>query len=248
MSHIDPISDEQLNALLDGELDNGERERIITEMSHNPELKARFEQLQRLKSMLRQAYQEVPQPTYPSHSHYTTPNYYGKAIAAAALLCIGIFIGWYAGTESALDAAGQIQAIGQFQGQMIEPSSNSESGQERILLHIGSNDEIRVEKVLQVAEELLQRSQQQHRKLRLEVVANSDGLSVLRKNSPYAKKIATLSKEYHNVRFLACGIAKKTASLKEARPIELLPEANDIPAALEEILERLQEGWTYVRG
>ena len=36
--------------------------------------------------------------------------------------------------------------------------------------------------------------------------------------------------------------------LLEGEPVELVPEAQRVPAALGEILKRLQEGWTYVHG
>ena len=95
---------------------------------------------------------------------------------------------------------------------------------------------------------LLTNASKNNKPLKLEVVANVDGINILRKGSPYAGEINSLSEQFSNVRFLACGIAKKTAALKEGKPIELIPEAVDIPAALDEILKRLKEGWTYVKG
>jgi intracellular sulfur oxidation DsrE/DsrF family protein len=57
-----------------------------------------------------------------------------------------------------------------------------------------------------------------------------------------------LTKEYKNIKFLACGVAKQNATLRENKAIKLLPQAKDIPAALDQIVNRLQEGWTYLRG
>ena len=82
--------------------------------------------------------------------------------------------------------------------------------------------------------------------MQLKFVANAEGLAVLRENSPYADRIKLLSEQYNNVEFLACGIAMKTAQLKEKKEVVLLPEAKKIPAALNEILERLEAGWTYM--
>ena len=248
MTSVNSISDEQLNAFLDDELLESEREQIITALANNAELKARYEELKKVKSMLRFAYQDVPQPKHPANMEAGTSTQYKTSAALAAVLIFGIAIGWSVTSLLSTPTNDQIQAIRQFQEKFDKKIIVPDDKPEKILLHIGSADSERVNNVLHVAEDLLQKSSAEHRKLTLEVVANSDGLAMLRKNSPYAQKIAALSREYNNVHFLACGIAKKTAALKEGRPIELIPQADDIPAALEEILKRLKEGWTYVRG
>ena len=81
----------------------------------------------------------------------------------------------------------------------------------------------------------------------LEVVVNAQGLGLLRDNSPYASKVKKLVSDYDNIAFLACGQAKENARLKEGRDIELLPEAVQVPAALDLILSRIKKGWLYVK-
>ena len=83
--------------------------------------------------------------------------------------------------------------------------------------------------------------------MELEIVANAQGLGILRENSLYSKKISSLTEAYSNVSFLACGIAKESARLKEGQDIKLLPEATEVPAALDQILKRIKLGWLYVR-
>lgn len=232
------ISDEQLNALLDGELDQYEREKLLQEIAVSPELKSRYDELQKLKSLLRVSYQQVPQPVYSNSTVAYRYFNYRNLLQSAVILCFGVLIGWYAAGDK-MTANPNIQAIEKVSPQLYN--------RERILIHISSNEERRVKQALNVAEKLL-KDNSHGRALTVEVVANAEGLAVLRKNSPYAKKIAELSNAHDNIKFLACGIAKKVAALKENKPIELLPQARDIPAALDEILRRLQEGWTYVRG
>ena len=77
---------------------------------------------------------------------------------------------------------------------------------------------------------------------------NAEGLNILRIESPYANQIASLSQDFKNVKFLACGMAKQNAMFRENKTIKLLPQATDIPAALDRIVNRLQDGWTYLRG
>ena len=70
---------------------------------------------------------------------------------------------------------------------------------------------------------------------------------MLRKGSPYAKRIHQIVESNENVSFLACGIAMENAKLKEGHDITLIPDAHKIDAALEQILRRLKAGWLYVR-
>lgn len=239
------VSDEQLNALLDKELDTDEEAQLFQAIASNEELQQRYEALRKTKSLFIQAYEEVPSPLLlPQKASWKArPGTIG--IAASILLLVGISLGWLlepvmSHTMLTYDTPDRIQSLAEVNPEL--PQSNT------ILLHISSTDKVRVEHDLQLAETLLKNADKKHKPLQLEVVANADGINILRKGSPYASKINSLSERFSNVRFLACGIAKKTASLKEGKPIKLLPEAIDIPAALDRILKRLKEGWTYVKG
>lgn len=240
MSDREVISDERLNALIDNELDLEEKERLLYALTCDDALLQRYQKLRKVKEAVIQAYQDVPQPLDIPANHKSAFNRFTLGFASAAILIIGVSTGWVMGNQIQNNSRTHITTVSD-----IDPT---EPKTEKILLHISSTDEARVEAVLQKAEALLRNAQQTHSELRMEIVANSEGLNILRKGSPYAEEISTLSKQYHNLQFLACGIAKKTAALKEGKPIELLPEAKDIPAALDEILSRLKQGWTYVSG
>ena len=71
---------------------------------------------------------------------------------------------------------------------------------------------------------------------------------MLRQGSPFTQRIEKIATQYHNASFLACGIAMETAKLKEGREIQLIPVAQRVPAALDRILMRLEDGWMYIKG
>lgn len=240
MSDGEKISDEQLNALLDNELDAGESEGIFQTLAANPTLQQRYDELRRTKKLLLKAYSEVPQPL--ERPVFRSPVFgrYRAGFASAALLLLGISVGWTLSLFPYNGAETQIKTIAEIDVGNLKSAN--------VLLHIGTADEVRVRAALQKAMELLDKSRAENATLHLEIVANAEGLNILRQGSPYAQEISALSRKFDNVQFLACGIAKKTAALKEGKPIKLLPVAKDIPAALDEILRRLQDGWTYVRG
>ena len=245
MSTNDNVSDEQLNALLDKELDADEEAQLIQAIATNEDLQQRYEDLRKTKSLFVQAYDDVPSPLLlPQKSNWTLrPGALG--IAASMMLLVGLYLGWLfepfvPHNTIAHSTPDRIQSLAEINPNL--PQSNT------ILLHISTADKARVDHDLQMVKTLLTNASKNNKPLKLEVVANVDGINILRKGSPYAGEINSLSEQFSNVRFLACGIAKKTAALKEGKPIELIPEAVDIPAALDEILKRLKEGWTYVKG
>ena len=79
------------------------------------------------------------------------------------------------------------------------------------------------------------------------MLANSHGLDLFRADrSPYASRIATLTKNHENVRFIVCAQTVARYTRDEGR-IVLLPETQIAPSAIGQIVDRLQEGWTYIK-
>jgi hypothetical protein len=102
--------------------------------------------------------------------------------------------------------------------------------------------------VLDEAEYLLNTSSQDHRKIRIEILTNGKGLKLLQKNnSEYAQKVSSLSQDYQNVQFMACRIAINRYRKEHGVSIQLLPNVQIVPSAMEEALSRQREGWTYLR-
>lgn len=119
----------------------------------------------------------------------------------------------------------------------------------KVLIHISKMDKQRIKLALDKAEQLLRDSQQQNKALQLEVIANAEGLALLREGSPFGQRIESMSNRHDNVAFLACGIAMQNVRLSEGiDEVNLLPQAQQVDAALEQILRRLKAGWAYIRG
>jgi len=237
MKSIEPISDEQLNAFLDGQMDEGERARIIQAARNDKALAEKLCSLRHGKDMIRLAYRHTP-PHPGVHPRGIPAASWRSLGAAAIILLLGAVCGW-----SAHDWWPAQPAV--FYSTAQAPTSLAS---DHILLHIDSMDSARIRKAFNVLENLLANDQTHGRHLKLEVVANSSGLKLLRANSPYAPRIAALSKRHSNLSFLACGVAMENAKLKEGHKVKLLPQAHRIDAALGRIVRRLREGWTYVKG
>ena len=241
-----PVSDEQLNALLDGELDTETQANILASIRQDKDLAAIYCDLRQLKEMVALAYFDPPQPKnapYPRFARRPTHGF-KAAFATIALLFVGGLSGWFVNTLTTPVYSGDPDLSFQTIAELDPKTLNST----KVLLHINSKDDARVRSVLDTTERLLNSARSAHKKLELEVVANAEGLDILRDGSPYASRIHNIASQYDNVSFMACGIAKQSAALKEGKEIKLIPDAQDIPAALEQILKRLKGGWLYVRG
>ena len=80
---------------------------------------------------------------------------------------------------------------------------------------------------------------------RVEIVANEQGLNLLRSDlTQFSDEISALAEQ--DVVFYACSRAVR---LLEEKGIEVLlvPEANPEYSALERVVERMQDGWQYIK-
>ncbi|WP_455365430.1 hypothetical protein [Kaarinaea lacus] len=241
MKTNEPVSDEQLNALLDNELDDAERVRLFEAIRNDQALSARYCKLRQVKEMVTLAYNDPPLPKsgVPGMLQHKFVNRISAAAAALVLVFVGGIIGWSLHSE---------QEVGDESFYTVDRLNPNTVQSKRVLLHLATGDESRISESLEKIEELLEVSAAQHKPIEVEVVANSLGLNILRKGSPYAKRIRMITSRYDNVSFMACGIARHNAELREGKRVALIPEAEEIPAAMERILKRVTGGWSYVRG
>ena len=234
------FSDEQLNAFIDDQLDIKERTEVLDEINTNPLLDEEIQELRQIKELVVLAYADLPQPSnQPNSSLNVSRKKTWLATAAAFVLSIGLAASLF------LPGAGDQQALSQFVS--IGEVDIQSLPTNRILLHIGTRDPERVQIALQAAERWLASGREHHRTIKVEIVAAADGLNIVRKGTPYQPRIRALIKADQNITVRACGFAMEHRRMKEGRVFELIPEAKQVNAALEQILKRLKQGWLYVR-
>ncbi len=234
------ITEAQLHAYIDHELLGNEQTETLNLISESPELSKTVNEMRHDMDMVAMAYRNLPEKRSAailSKGKNKQPMHY-VAVAVAVLLILGttsMFI-----TSPKNNSISPIfTAVDDFNPAILNA--------DKILIHVSTLDNNRVVKALNKLEEILEAANTNQSDVKLEFIANANGLGVLRQGSPYADKIKSLSKKFQNVEFMACGIAMETVRLKENREVKLLPEAKIIPAALNEILEKLEAGWGYVR-
>jgi intracellular sulfur oxidation DsrE/DsrF family protein len=230
-------TDDRLNALIDGELAPADAEAVLERMRADPAVRERACEIRLGKELVRHAYAGVaPQPRSRSSAAAGWP----WRVAAAALLCgFGALLGWTArqAYDNAADPAAQIE----------RHAAADAAGADRVVLHIGSAAHDKWRAVLDHAEGILEAAKASGQAVAVEIVANGGGLGLLREDvSTQAGRIAALRAAYPSLALIACG--QTAQRLREAGvDVRLLPGTLVETSALDEIVRRMQQGWTYVR-
>ncbi len=237
------VSEELLHALIDGELEPGEAEQLYAQLGEDEALANRVCVLRGMKDMVRLAYSHPPGANAGWQDPFRGPQGWPKTIAAGVLLATGLGAGWMMhGKQNLLpDAESRLGPNAAMRLSAIESDAS------KILLHIDSASPKKFAALLDRADDLLKNARQHNANLQVEVLANSQGLDLLRADrSPYASRIAMLIKHNENVRFIACAQTLARLSHEEGH-IALLPQTHIAPTAIGEVVDHLQHGWTYIK-
>lgn len=231
MSRANAISDEQLNAYVDQQLDHEDRERVLGATIRDQRLAEEVFALFQMKELVQQAYREPP------GSFRNPVRRSRRFLPWVAVFIVAMFTG-LGGYYS--HSGGNYVSNTFYDHRQIRPAALAGK---RVLLHVDSNDPNRAQQAMQIVRRLLA----EHPPEQIEVIANGAGLAMVRAGSAQADTVHSLTSHYANVKFRACGFAMEATRLKEGRPVVLLPEVKKVDAALNEILRRLQEGWVYIK-
>lgn len=242
------VSDESLNAYVDGEFDVAESESLIARMRDDPDLAQRVGTLRSLQSMVKLAYAEPPVVRGWRARAVPRREFMQRCAFGCLILLAGLSGGWVLhGIESQALAVNPVIPVSSSSDGYKMVSLAREADPNRMLLHLDSAAPDRMKGALDQAERLLDEAEQQGRAMQLEIVANSYGIDLMRVGiSPYAERMARMQQRHANLQWVACSqtIARFT---NEGKKVELLPSARIAPTAIGEIVNRLQQGWTYVR-
>ncbi len=217
----------KLNALADGALEPSQSEALLEEIEQDADLRETLCDIHRLKDMVRYAYADSEPPQ--RHSRLNQPWRLGMAAAAVALLCLGFLGGRY---------SLPVDPLAPFELAQVVPQPN------KVVLFVGYSDKDRFQRVLDRAEQLL--IQYQGQGVEVNVVASAGGIDLLRtSSSPYLERIRNLSDNYAAIQFVACNntIARL---VQDGKDVSLVENAVVKPSAVQFVVERLQQGWSYV--
>lgn len=121
-------------------------------------------------------------------------------------------------------------------------------GVHHVVMHVDEADPARQELVLNNAANIVKYYQDKGEEVEVEVVTYGPGLTMLLADkSPVADRIASFQQNYENVSFKACANTYAKMSKKAGKDLALLPAAKMVPSGVIHLVQREEEGWSYVR-
>lgn len=226
-------SDERLNALVDGELTPADADSLLAAVARDPALRQRVCDLQLAKELVRHAYAGVESPA-PAAGRAVRSRPWRLAAALAVVFVTGGTLGW--GVREAGPSAEQLA------GAVLAHEAAT-----RLILHVATNDPAAGQATLARAQAVLEAARAAGRSVDVEIVANGPGLDLLRADvSAQGASLAALQAAHPGLSLVACG--QTVQKLRDAGvTVQLLPGTLVASSALDEIVRRLEQGWTYLR-
>lgn len=227
------VSQEMQCAFVDGELDQAEWARVAARLQQDEGLRAQVCGIRAVKDLVQNAYaQPAVAPRAPLR---------GTRWAAIAAVCLlSVAAGWLG------RSAWSPEAI-ELERALTAGATLREVVGDRILVHVSTSRRETIATALDEIEDVLRAASRDGRWLRVEVVANSSGLDMLRSDvAPFPERLAALRAAYPGVTLVACN--QSIDRLREKGVVvRLLPGVEVAPSALDQVVKRLQGGWAYVR-
>lgn len=230
------FSDEYLNAFVDGELSQSERARAIEQISSDALLKKQVCELHMLKEMVKSSYRHA-EAAAPKERRGRRWPYARQALAACCLLIVGLVAGWL----------GRDLAVAEDPYFRVASLKDVIADSERVVLHVDTASAARFERALDRTEALLAEAKHEGRPIQLHLAANSHGLDLFRTStSPFAARLHNLQAKYPNLTLIGCGQTIKRLKERD-QDTALLPDVQVVPAVLDEVVNNLKAGWTYIK-
>ncbi len=231
------VSDELLNSFVDRQLTSEERQEILHRLKRDRALSERVCELQHLKEMTRLAYDDIPPSRLPRRP-IEGPGGWPRMIAAALIFGLGLLLGMSG-----------LPQWGSAEDRTAAPGASRDRISTKVLVHLSSADRQSALNTLGSLEQMLAEYRQRGEPVRVEVIANGDGVKLLGPDTPeIAERIAALSAEYDNLSFAACRNTIEQLQLTEGLHIRLIPQVRLIDSGVVEVIRRQKEGWAYIRG
>ena len=118
----------------------------------------------------------------------------------------------------------------------------------KLAIHVDENDAQRMNLALNNAKNVTKYYRAKGEEVEIEVVAYGPGLHMLRADtSPVKARIVTFAATYENVSFRSCGNTLNAMTRKEGKKPPLLDIAEGVPSGVVHLMQRQEEGWSYIR-
>lgn len=234
-----PYSDEQLNAFVDQQLTQQDRLEILQAATESAPLRDRLVELEYSKALIRSAYPLSPKHPGP-RIHSWSSKGLTRYLTAAAMGAISLFAIHTLTDQTPVGSTAPRTPLAALQ-QITE-------AQTRVVFHISTDNRADAALLLDQVELVLREHRASGKPLRLDVVANNQGLRLMQQGrSPFPERIHQLSETYPNLVFAACGSTLERLTKETGEQIRILPDAVIVRSGVTYVTRRQQTGWAYIK-
>lgn len=243
------FSDEFLNAFIDDQLAPEEKSRAYSIINQDKALSQQVCELRKMRDLVQLAYKDVPSAPAPQMGQrHSFARRYAGAAAAGLVLSIGVVMGWVLRGAETQPHDQDVAAQAPTNGTPELLHTGVADSEVKIVLHINRGTPEAMKAVLDEAESVLSFYQGAGVTAIVEVIANGDGLDLLRADrSPFAARINAMQKRYDNLSFAACQNTIDRLKREHGIQARLIPEATVIDSGVAQIILLQQQGWAYVQ-
>ncbi len=230
---------EQLNALVDGELNELQRERLLDRLDDEPELRGEVCDIHRVKDLMQFAY---PLDSDQKDSVSANKINFGAMVASLLLvLTVGFFGGYLVfNQQTSINSNPLALSL----DKLAVDLSNVEQKTEKVIIYLGSSQKEKFTEALDKAELLL--TKYKNEGAEVYVVTSGGGIDLLRSSNTESKnRIKAMSSLYKSLNFVACN--NQIYELhKKGQDVNLVDEAKVAPSAVQFVVDHLEKGWKYI--
>jgi len=126
-------------------------------------------------------------------------------------------------------------------------SAQAGSMAHKVVMHVDDSDEGRMNLALNNASNVASHYLEKGEEVQIEIVAYGPGLKMLTADSPVATRVKSISENFEQVSFKGCGNTRAKMTKKAGHEIAMLSQTQMVPAGVVHLMERQEQGWTYIR-
>ncbi len=118
----------------------------------------------------------------------------------------------------------------------------------RLVLQVNTNEPATMNLALNNAANVVQYYKDLGEEVEIEIVTFGPGLHMLRDDtSPVKDRIAAMAQRMPAIAFKACGNTQGNMQKAEEKEVRLIPQASVVKSGVVRLMERQEQGWTYIR-
>ncbi len=219
----------ELDQYIDGELDPAERLALESRLKQDAESREQICVKRHIKAQIAHHYKQIKPIKGTNRQPITKPKAktkfnagWGYAAAGFTGLLLGIMLSL---SPSSLDQVNSIPIAAN-----------------KFVIHLDNNDQGKMAESIQKAGLLLREQPNSQ----VQIITNHEGIELFNAQNANAEDIIALLQQHQNLELVAC---RRTLDRieRDGKTFDLIPAVNINEPAVDEVVKRLKDGWTYIK-